>query len=205
VESGTSNCVRAGETLGGWDAFFLLTWLGGGSPLSILEALPSELTAHADPKRVQHRFVEEVERYDTDVRGAECEASDMQPIDPLIDQVAAVAAQRLEKLGMWTSSMADVVAGLQREAHESMGGGFLVRMDCAHDPHRLWLATVEREGAHQVIGMTTLLPHFLGGRPPGRDQLSDRLRSRSLGLSGTSTPIEEGTVHPWVPVAVEEF
>ena len=205
VESGNSLCIRAGETVGGWDAFFLLTWLGGGSPLSILSALPSELAAHADPKQVQHRFVEEVERYAREVRGAECDAADMQPIDPLIDQVGSVAAERLARLGMWQSNMSTVVDGLVKEAHETMNGGFLVRMDCAHDPHRLWVATVERDGRHHVIGMTTLLPSFLGGQPPGREQLSERLRSRSLGLSATQAPIQEGTVHPWIPIPVEEF
>jgi hypothetical protein len=205
VESGTSQCVRPGETVGGWDAFFLLTWLGGGSPLSILGALPNELSAHADPKQVQHRFVEEVERYAIVVRGAECDAADMQPIEPLIDQVGAVAAQRLERLGMWQGNMSQVVDGLVKEARETMKGGFLVRMDCAHDPHRLWVATVERDETHRVIGMTTLLPHFLGGQPPGRKELTDRLNSRSLGLSAAAAPVQEGTVHPWISVPVEVF
>lgn len=205
VESGTSLCVRPGETVGGWDAFFLLTWLGGGSPLSILSALPRELAAHADPDLVQDRFVEEVERYAREVRGAECDAADMQPIEPLIDQVGQVAADRLVRLGMWQSGMSDVVGGLVAEAHETMGGGYLVRMDCAHDPHRLWVATIERDDRQQVIGMTTLLPSFLGGQPPGREELSQRLRSRSLGLSVTQAPIVEGNVHPWIPVPVEEF
>ena len=57
VEARTSQCVEAADLLGGWDAFYLLTWLGGGSPLAILEALPTELADHTDPRRVQRRFV----------------------------------------------------------------------------------------------------------------------------------------------------
>lgn len=205
VEAETSACVQSGDTVGGWDAFYLLTWLAGGSPLSILEALPRELSAHADPLRVQRRFVEEVERYAPVIRGAECDAADMQPIDPLVDQVASVAAERVERLGLWGGNAASVIDGLADEAHETLGGGFLVRMDCPHDPHRLWVATHQREGQHVVVGLTTLLPRFLGGESTGRQNVGDRLQSRSLGFSATGSPIQEGIVHAWLPFPVEVF
>jgi hypothetical protein len=205
VEASTSGCVEAGETVGGWDAFYLLTWLGGGSPLSILEALPRELTAHADPLRVQRRFVDEVERYAPAIRGAECDAADMQPIDPLIDQVASVAAERVARLGLWAGNSAQVIEGLKEEAHDTLGGGYLVRMDCRYDPHRLWVATREREGAHSVVGITTIIPRFLGGTIPAREAVGNRLQSRSLGLSSAAAPVQEGAVDPWLPFPVEVF
>jgi hypothetical protein len=204
VESETSLCIKPGETVGGWDAFYLLMWLAGGSPVSILAALPSELAGHADPLRVQRRFVNEVERYAQALRGAACMASDMRPVDPLVDQVAGLAEQRLQRLGVWRGDMAEVVRGLVTEAHETLGGGYLVQVDCEHDPHRLWVATVERDGQHRVVGMTTILPTFLGGTTPGRDQVTQRLRSRSLGLS-TSAPLEGDNVHPWIAFPVEVF
>ena len=204
VESGTSLCIKAGETVGGWDAFYLLMWLAGGSPVSILGALPSELSRHGDPLHIQRRFVNEVERYAHALRGAACIASDMRPVDPLIDQVAGLAQERLQRLGMWRGDMADVLGGLVAEAHESLGGGFLVQLDCEHDPHRLWVATVERDARHGVVGMTTILPTFLGGSSPGREQVTERLSSRSLGLS-TSAPLEGSNVDPWIAFPVEVF
>ncbi|MEX1361976.1 MAG: hypothetical protein AB1Z98_02555 [Nannocystaceae bacterium] len=205
VEARTSQCVEPAEQLAGWDAFYLLAWLGGGSPVSILEALPTELADHADPRRVQRRLVEEVERYSSAIRGAECEAVGSQPIDPLIDQVAAVAAQRLQRLGLWQNDMQTITAGLVEEAHEELSGGALVRMDCRRDPYRLYVATRERDGRYAVVGMTTLLPAFIDEELPGRDLVAERLRSRSLGLSTVAVPIIEGAVDPWLSFPIEEF
>lgn len=205
MESSGSQCVEEQEGLAGWDAFYLLAWLSGGSPMAILEALPQALADHADPRRVQRRFVDEVERYASTVRGAGCEAAGSQPIDPLIDQVAAVATERLRKLGMWQGGMQAVARGLAEEAHEGLGGGYLVRLDCDRDPFRLYAATREREGRHAVVGMVTLLPEVVGGQPPGREVVAERLRSRPLGLSDASAPIAEGMVDPWLAFPVEEL
>ncbi len=205
VEMETSHCVQGDETVGGWDAFYILGWLGAGSPLSILEALPNELARHSDPRLVQRRFVAEVERYAAPIRGAECDAGDLQPIDPLIDQVADVAQQRMTKLGMWQGDMSGVMQGLVDEAHESLEGGFLVRADCKYDPYRLWVATRESGGRHDVVGLTTLLPHFIGGVPPSRDDVAERLKSRSLGLATSQGAVVSGDVDPWLPFPIEEF
>lgn len=205
VEMGSSRCVKVEDTVGGWDAFYILGWLGGGSPMSILEALPNELSLHADPRFVQRRFVTEVERYAVPIRGAECDAGDLQPIDPLIDQVAQVANERMVRLGLWQGDMSGVMQGLADEAHETLGGGFLVRLDCSHDPHQLWVATREVDGRHVVVGLTTLLPRFLGGAPPSREDVADRLVSHSLGLATSQAPVVAGDVDPWLPFPIEEF
>lgn len=205
VEASTSQCVQAAEQLAGWDAFYLLVWLAGGSPAAILEALPTELADHADPRQVQRRLVDEVERYAATIRGAACTSVSSQPIDPLVDQVAAVAAERLRKLGLWQGGMQAVSEGLVEEAHEGLGGGYLVRLDCERDPFRLYVATRERDGRHEVVGMTTLLPEVVGGDPPSRAVVAERLRSRALGLSEASAPIVEGTVDPWLAFPVEEL
>lgn len=205
VEARASQCVEAADQLSGWDSFYLLAWMAGGSPLSILEALPAELADHADPRRVQRRFVDEVERYSSTMRGAVCAATESQPIDPLIDEVGAQAGERLQRLGLWQANMQDVIAVLVEESHEGLGGGTLVRLDCERDPFRLYVATRERDGQFAVIGMTTLLPGSLAGDPPGREVVSERLHSRALGLSTSSAPIREGMVDPWMSFPVEEF
>lgn len=205
VEARTSQCVEAANQLAGWDAFYLLTWLGGGSPLAILEALPAELADHTDPRRVQRRFVDEVERYAASIRGAECEGTSSQPIDPLVDQVASVAAERLARFGLWTADMKAIIEGLVEEAHEGLGGGSLVRLDCKGDPFRLYVATREREGRQAVVGLTTLLPRFIDSEPPGREVVAERLQSRALGLSNSAAPVVEGAVDPWLRFPVEEF
>lgn len=205
VEARTSQCVEAADQLAGWDSFFLLAWLGGGSPVSILEALPKELGDHADPRRVQRRLVDEVERYSSSIRGAECEAVASQPIDPLIDQVATVASERLRRLGLWQGNMQDVTRGLVEEAHDELAGGFLVRLDCRRDPYRLYVATRERDGRHAVVGLATLLPSFIDADPPGRELVAERLQSRSLGLADVAPPIVEGAVDPWLSFPIEEL
>lgn len=205
MEARASQCVEAADQLAGWDAFYLLSWLAGGSPVSILEALPSALADHADPRRVQRRFVDEVERYASTVRGAGCMSTASQPIDPLVDQVASVASERLRRLGMWQGGMQAITEGLVEEAHESLGGGFLVRLDCERDPFRMYVATRERDGRHAVVGMTTLFPPLIGGDPPGREVVAERLRSRALGFAGSSAPINEGVVDPWLSFPVEEL
>jgi hypothetical protein len=205
VEASTSQCVEAADQLAGWDAFYLLAWLAGGSPLAILEALPSELADHTDPRRVQRRFVDEVERYASTLRGAACTATSSQPIDPLIDQVATAASERLRKLGLWQGGMQAITEGLVEEAHDELGGGSLVRMDCERDPFRLYVATRQRDGRYAVVGMTTLLPPLIGGPLPGREVVAERLRSRSLGLAGTTASLVEGAVDPWLAFPVEEL
>lgn len=205
VEMGNSSCVQTGDTVGGWDAFYILGWLGGGSPVSILEALPTELSLHADPRFVQRRFVTEVERYAAPIRGAECDATDLQPIDPLIDQVAEVAKERMTRLGLWQGDISTVLNGLVDEAHESLGGGFLVRLECNFDPHRFWVATRDVDGHHSVVGLTTSLPRFIGGEPPSRDDVADRLESRSLGLATSQAAVVSGDVDLWLPFPIEEF
>jgi hypothetical protein len=205
IEAGTSLCVKSEDTTGGWDAFYLLTWLSTGSPVAILEALPRELADHADPQRVQDRFVDEVERYATTIRGAECDASEQLGMDKLIDAAAELARRRLERLGLWQRNMATVVDGLAEEAHDDLGGGYLVRLECVREPYRVYVATRERDGEHHVVGMTTLLPAQLGGDAPSREAIERRLESRALGLDAAAAPVAEGDVHAWLPFPVEEF
>jgi hypothetical protein len=205
VEAGTSLCVKSENTAGGWDAFYLLTWLSTGSPVGILEALPQELVDHTDPQRVQDRFVEEVERYAISIRGAECDASKQFGMDKLIDDAAELARTRLERLGLWKRNMASVVDGLAAEAHDDLGGGYLVRLECVREPYRVYVATRERDGQHHVVGMTTLLPQQLGGDAPSREAIEKRLQSQALGLDAAAAPINEGDVHAWLPFPVEEF
>jgi hypothetical protein len=205
VEAGTSQCVTADQMLGGWDAFYILVWLSDGSPVSILEGLSIQLRNHQDARLVQARFVDEVERYAQSIRGAECDAVGSMPLQPLIDRTAKRATTRLDSLGMLQGGLDGVVKGLAEEAHDDLDGGELVRLDCRYEPYRLYVASRSFEGRQVVIGMTTLWPPPLGGDVPSREQVDDRLHSRSLGLDSASAPIAEGQIDPWLPFAVEEF
>jgi hypothetical protein len=199
--------VRTETNYGGWDAFYLLGWLSSGSPTAILRSLQRELLEHGEARLVQARFVGEVSRYDMAIRGAECdplEEGSLQPLGPLVDQVAAAAQERLTGLGLWRGDMEGVVAGLAAEAREGLAGGYLVRLRCTSDPYSLYLATT-RDGERQVVvGMTTRLPRFLGGEAADRASMGKRLNSRSLGYATPPTP-REGAVHPWLDFPVEEF
>lgn len=205
VEARASQCVVSAGELAGWDSLYLLTWLGGGSPAGILEALPRELADHADARRVQRRLVEEVERYAISIRGAECTATSAEPIEPMIDRAGAEARARLQRLGLWLGDMQQISDALVEEAHEGLDGGSLVRLDCKRDPFRLYVAVRDRDGRQDVVGMTTLLPGFLEPDAPNRELVEQRLRSASLGLSSGATPIDEGAVDPWLRFPIEEF
>lgn len=205
VEAATSSCVEPNQVRGGWDALYLLTWLSDGSPVAILDSLPRELAAHQDPRMVERRFVDEIERYATAIRGAECDPSDMQELGPLIDKAAQAAANRLDTLGMRGGGLEQVIEGLAEEAHKHLDGGHLVQMDCQSEPYRLYVATVQDEGRYEVVGLTTLLAQRYGGTPPGSEVVDERLESRSLGFSTAQAPIIEGSVHPYLPFHVEVF
>lgn len=205
VEATTSGCVQPHQAAGGWDALYLLIWLSDGSPVAILEALPRELAKHGDASSVERRFVDEVERYATAIRGAECDPVEARPLGPLIDQATQSAANRLELLGLRGSGLEQVIEGLAEEAHQQLDGGHLVEMQCRYDPHRLYVATTERAEQYQVVGMTTLLPRRFGGGQLDAQTVDDRLHSRSLGLAGAQAPIIEGTVHPYLRFPVEVF
>lgn len=206
VEAGTAMCVDAENISGGWDAFYLLTWLADGSPVSVMYALPGELAAHQDPREVERRLVAEVERYSNAVRGAECDAVDAQQFSGLIDKAAAKATARMTALGMMEGNLRPVIVALAKEAHEGLDGGELVRMDCEFDPYRIYLASQSQaDGVQRVVGMSTMMPTAFGGDVPARDVVNERLHSRALGLDSQDPPVVDGSISPWLPFDVELF
>ena len=206
IEAGTSGCVSAENVSGAWDAFYLLQWLADGSPVSVMYALPQELAAHQDPREVQRRLVAEVERYSNSVRGAECDPADAMQMTGLVDKAAQGAATRLRNLGMLEGNLAAVIDGLAKEAHDGLDGGELVRLDCQYDPYRLYVATRRfDDGVQRVVGMSTMLPAFLGGDVPGRDVVDERLKSSALGLDTAPPPLVDGGMNAWLPFEVELF
>ncbi len=205
VEGGTSNCVEAGQNHGGWDALHLLLWLASGSPLAILDVLPRELDAHTDPLAVQGSFVREVERYAEVLRGAECQSVATRPLPALIDQAARVASARLQRVGLWRQDMQTVVAGLAQEAHEDLDEGHLVRLDCGHDPYRVYLVTRPRDGRIHVLGMTTTLAPVFGGDDLDPRSVQVRLESPTFGLAASQAPIQVDAIDEWLRFPVEDF
>jgi hypothetical protein len=204
VEQGGSGCVHNDPALGAWDAFSMLGWLASGSPLSILQALPSELEHHKSPKRVQRRFVEQVERQREPLRGAECRAERVDKLDAMIPKLEQAAQTRLTEMGLWSGDLDAVVNGLSDEAGRGLGGGYLVSMRCASDPFEIYVATTTQEQRQIVVGVLTMLPDFLGGEAPGRDAADGRLRGITIG-DATVGVLQEGTIDPWVVIPVEEF
>jgi hypothetical protein len=179
--------------------------MGSGSPISLIESMQPELAAHQDPAYVQRRFVSEVERYAAAIRGAQCDAAESHDMAPLIDKAGQMASSRLNDMGLWQRNMDRVLAGLVQEAHEDLDGGALVRLDCDFDPFQVYVATREDEGQYTVIGMTTFMPNQLGGATPARENVDERLRSRSLGLDTAQANISDQQVNNWLPFAVEVF
>jgi hypothetical protein len=205
VEAATSGCVEAGEQHGGWDALHLLLWLGSGSPVAILNVLPRELDRHTDPADVQESFVDEVERYASAIRGAECQSVATRPLPVLVDQASRLATERLKRLGLWRRDMATVIAGLGEEAHQDLDEGHMVRLDCAYDPYRVYLITRPRDGRIRVVGMTTTLAPVFGGDALDPRSVKTRLESPTFGLSTSQAPIPEDTIDAWLRFPVEDL
>lgn len=204
VEQDGAGCVHNEPQMGAWDAFSMLGWLASGSPLSILQALPSELDNHRSPKAIQRHFVDQVERQREPLRGAECRAERVDRLDAMIPKLEEAARTRLTEMGLWSGDLDEVVAGLSDEAARGLGGGYLVSMRCAADPYELYIATTTEESRQIVVGMMTVLPDFLGGEAPSRDNTAGQLRGTTLG-KGQVGVLPEGTVDSWVIIPVEEF
>jgi hypothetical protein len=206
VEAGKAQCVGPSQASTGWNALYLLSWLGSGSPVAILDSLPGELAAHGQPRAMQGRLVDEVERYAPAMRGAECDAERAEPMEPIIEEAARSATERLERLGLLRGSMQATIGRLAEDAHRELVGGYLVHMGCAHDPYRVVVAVRTGEQDRQtVVGMTTLWPEHLGGQLPDRDAIEARLRSQGLGLATAAAPIVHNAIDPWLPFPVEEL
>jgi hypothetical protein len=206
VEAGKAQCVHAQQSSTSWNALFLLSWLGSGSPVAILEKLPAELASRGDHRLIEARFVDEVERYATTLRGAECGAEHVEPFEPLVAEAARVATDRLESLGMMRGGMPSVIHRLSEEALTGLRDGHLVHMRCTHDPHHVYLAVRgPDQGRPAVVGMTTLWPAHLGGARLAAEQVGERLRSQGLGLSTVVVPVDDDAVDRWLPFRVEEF
>jgi hypothetical protein len=205
VETGGAGCIDSGLALGGWDGFSILGWLATGSPISILQALPRELAHHRDPRSVQRRFVDQVERHRDKLRGAECRPERVDPLDPMVPKLSQAAQTRLRAMGLWSGDLQGVVEGLGSEAGRGLAGGYLVSMRCLGDPWELYVATTTQQDRHVVVGMLTVLPEFLGGAAPSRDATTGRLRSITIQDTDQMSLVREGDVDPWLAIPVEEF
>ncbi len=204
VEGGNTACVRTGLPHGAFDAFFLLGWLATGTPVAILEGFSRELVTHSDARAVQGKFVREVERLAGALRGAECAPVGAQPMGPMAGQLAKAADGRLRAIGMGSDDMLRVVEGLSAEAREGLAEAFLVRFACKREPYQLYLAMVPEGVRYSAVGLMAFLPRFLGGDEADFD-VAEAARSKTLGVTGSSAPVPDGTVDRYLPIPIEEF
>lgn len=206
VEVEGGGCVPRDPKQASWDAFALLSWLGGGSPISILQALRRELEHHRDPLAVQERFVVVTSRYRESLRGAECTPESATPMTELLPKLSSRVETRMQTLGLWRADLEKVVSVLADEAEDGLADGWLVHMTCFGDPYELWIATAKQDDRQVVVGMLTSLPNWLGGNQLDDERVEGRLASGTLGNTTTLGVIREGTVDTrWVPIPVEEF
>ncbi len=204
VEQQGAACVGYEDKQIAWDSFSMLGWLAAGSPTSILQALPSELGHHQNPRSIQARFVRKVDRNSMLLRGAECRADKATSFAELIPKLRSASQARLEAMGLWRGDLEAVVDQLSKEAGEGLSDGFLITMRCATDPDQLYVATTTQDERYIVVGMLMDLPEFLGGTAPSRDSSTGRLPTIVLD-SGSVSSVREGVVDPWIPIPVEEF
>lgn len=205
VESTTSHCVSAGQTTTAWDAVALLAWLAYGSPSAIATLLPQQVQVHQDPRLLERRFVDEIERYAVALRGAGCEAEDEQSLAPIIERAGAQAVTRSAALSLWPREVPPVVDQLREEAQLELSAGVLVTLRCRFEPFVVYAATHVADGQYTVVGMSTFWPEELGGVRLTSEQVEARLRGRSLGLYGASVAAMEDTINPWLAFPVEEL
>ncbi len=206
IEIDGGGCVTNFPEFAAWDAFSMLGWLASGSPTSILESLPRELNHHGSQRSIQQRFVSIVDDQSMVLRGAECTPENATAFSELLPKLRQAVEERMTAMGLWGPDLEAVVDGLTQEAGRGLQDGYLIGMKCQSDPWRVYMATSKGEQRFIVVGMMMELPEFLGGDSVARDASSGRLRSINLGRNATtmSTALED-TIHPWVPIPVQEF
>ena len=206
VEQEGGGCVRRDPKQGSWDAFALLTWLGSGSPTSILQALRRELEHHRDPLAVQDRFVDTTARYREPLRGAECRPESAQPVAEVLPKLVSRVHGRMEGLGLWREDLEAVVTGLASEAESGLEDGWLVHMTCISDPYELWVATARQDERQVVVGFMSRLPPWIGGTALSEERIEERIDSRVFEGTTSLGAVREGTVDSsWMPFPIEEF
>lgn len=205
VESTNSHCVDPSPTITAWDAVSFLAWLAYGSPASISTSMPLQVQIHHEPRVLERRFVNEIERYAAALRGAGCEAEDEQSLAPLIERAASRAVTRSGELSLWPRELPTVVDQLREEAQAELSSGVLVTMRCKFEPFVVYAATHVADGQYTVVGMSTFWPEELGGVRLTSEQVAARLKGRSLGLYGASVAVVENTMSPWLAFPVEEL
>jgi hypothetical protein len=200
LEQTGGQCVQPHDGLYGWDSFSLLGWLASGNPPGILRSLGTQLREHSDTVLIQRRFVAWMNDLREPLRGAECQPAAITPLKDLLPSLRTAAETRLSNLGLWNADFQGVVGTLSEEASEALSAGYLVEMTCLSSPYGFYVATADEDGIQVAVGMLSALPSFLGGEPPGRQQVEGR-------LSGV-TPIANANdkiVSPWIPVSLEEL
>jgi len=205
IEGANSACVEPGQASRGWHGFALLAWLSHGSPVAIASSLPHQLAIHAEPRLIERRMVDEVERYAIALRGAGCSGVEEHSLGPLVERAATSAAERLDGLALWVRGASDAIGMLREDARAELAQGTLVAMRCPTDPYLLYVGTRYSEGRYSVVGMSTLVPAALGGERLDPERVAVRLESRALGLQGASSPLPDDAIGPWLPFPVEEF
>ena len=206
LEQNGGACVSNLSQFASWDAYALLGWLATGTPTSILSGLRRELQHHRDPRSVQRRMVNIADMNATELRGAECRGVDALPFDEVISKLEGSASARMDYFGINNDQMEKILGGLANEARQGLSGGYFITMECVSAPYSVYVATAP-EGDHFVVaGMMLELPRYLGGEMAARDPQTGALFPMRSGRSKqTATSSEEGSVHPWINIAVEEF
>ena len=206
LEQSGGACVSNLEQFASWDAYALLGWLATGTPTSILGGLRRELQHHRDPRSVQRRMVDNADITASELRGAECQGVDALPFDEVIDKLASCAESRMNYFGINNAQMAEILKGLADEARQGLSGGYFVTMECASAPYAVYVATAPHADHFVVAGMLMELPRYLGGEMASRDPQTGALfPMRTTRSKQTATSSEEGSVHPWINIPVEEF
>ena len=134
------------------------------------------------------------------LRGAECDADQVIPLDNLIAQLAPATKTRLEHIGIWNSDLETVVNGLETESGR-LNGGYLVEMKCLSAPYSFYIATAVDGERHMAVGILSGLPEFLGGSAVSREVVENSLKSTTLEV-GTQS-VAEGIAHPFLNFPVE--
>ena len=202
VESTGGQCVEMSESIGAWDAFSVLGWLASGSPVGILQRLPSELRHHSDRNLVLRRFTNAANAMQRPLRGAECDAESVIELGPLVDELEKAASARLQRIGIWSADLDAVVKGLAKESR-GLQGGYLVEMRCLSEPFGFYVATAADGDRQLAVGLMSGLPDFLGGTAPPREAVERNLKSIEIEADASLT--DSNLVHPWIPVAPEGF
>lgn len=190
IERSGAECRPTVAPYRAWAAVRLLGYLRDGSPVSVLDRLPSSVKSVTDDEPARRALISEIASAEPTVHVANCQAQgirrlDDQGIGPLVEG----ALRRARSLGLLASHFGRELDALPTIA-APMAASRVVEVFCGRTQRRFYLVLGLVEGGFQVVSLQDLPP-----------DLKPRPRPTVI----LALPPPPDVVSPYIPVPEEQL